>query len=521
MSVISPSARRRPSRAGSVAALATILLLPMVALVSLAAPATASGGADPGLGGNVSVGGNRGTGGPTGGGEKEGASNPYSGSAGPRVAVPSNAYYDEGRGFFPSQPPGSIGCTGGSCTDGSRTYHYRGQCNGSTAWGPYIGWEWAISGYWYTGDHDYEDTAAGDDLATTKLEITSGGYGCIEPPRYQDRGPYACPWEATAEVMGRKPFTWQTLDSTTQATDFQRSAGYSGDDTYNPNLCDSEFTLPYSKSFSEWGRYELKMTGFTRSCMYRVYSTVNAQTGQKPRNYMHSCSAPIPAAWDNDRLQIFCANGANPNGYTKDWSGNWQFTTADCPAGEPGSLWGCFPQGGAPKGLSPKFAGVSNQGRFEVLDDGKDRPARWNQPDPWGVKKVFEETKKTRLLYDQGTPFRAGKKPWDNTQPFVVTPQVDVFTSGWDVRGTAANKSTWDLNFQGSGLKGDPWTAHPQWYFEALFPHTEVTIESITTGAGGTSYTVSTKTVYLREDATCEGQPIALDAHRARNQSIW
>lgn len=503
---------RRDSLAAGIAVLLSLLIMSV-------ATALPDGGGD--IGGGVDLPGD-GTGGGGNGGDTGNPGTP-GGPGGPTPGgngggLPDNYTVESGHWWAPGGPPGRIGRN--LLPIGGIGYlHWNGGagwssdlsgagCAGSTQWGNFIGGEW-----WFAYSTLVEDASvAGDDNSTAPHMIVhettrAGAYTCYDPPHYNDAS-VQCPHSGKAILRGNNPFSWRVIASPPRELSPFAAGGMN-----DPALCNQDYSFSFNKQISDYGRYQLDVTGRSVSCTIRTYTTPNKRTGSIPPPEVVRCGAPHVTVSVSPRLQVFCPDP----GYSRNWSGNWLFTTEDCenaPVSQ--AIWGCFPQGGDRAGGDPLFANRhSATNRFEVLDDGRPRPLRWDAPNPWGVASIFNDTKRTRLQYMSGQPFREGSPVTSPDQPFVTAPPAGTWVDGWRIAG---GRSQYAAAFQSAGGADDsPWVARPQWYFEGMFPVTQVTITGIDMPSG--TPVVETSTVLKRLAATCTGKPVSIDVYRARSSS--
>lgn len=325
-------------------------------------------------------------------------------------------------------------------------------------------------------------------------------YTCLKPAKYKDTR-VTCAYSAGAKAEG--PFNNPNTPSRVLLNSGPVLTAFVKNGMKSLAQCTAGFRQSFSVKTSDYGRYKMTATGTATACVYRDYYAPNERTGVQPADTIVGCSGQFPFAVAQAKWQLFCPKP----GWSADWSGSHSFTTQECLASS-NPTWTCGPQ----VNQFPTYAGASAKATVSVIDDGKNRLAQWSTPVPTGVKNLRD--KSFRLDYLSGTPFRTGKSAGADTQPFVTTPKADSWATGFAGASTAKGKSGANINFQASGLPGQPWKAQPQWRFTGDFTVKQVTVTSVDwrTGAMTTSVTNVTKTM----SATCTGQPISIDAKRAR-----
>ena len=494
-----------------------ILTMFMVIVLSFLSLGPAFGGILDNVG---STGGNSGggyTGG--GGGSSSGGSNSSgggggTGGTGSGSGLSQAVRTESGSGFYPSRPPASLRpaisilpgsnvsiprWNGGS---GWRSDINGFSCAGSTPYGNYIGWTWRVS---YIVETLTAQGAVGESGVTS---ITSANYTCIEPPNFTESQVW-CAWQIGARITGpyRNPRVSAEvlLDRTVNAR-FVSTRSVRDCDNYTFRNFDVKDPV-------EYGRYLSVARGYQVACTLRNYTTRDKRTGSVPATEIRNCNTSRTRLYSRNtvRAQLFCPRP----GFALNWGGNHTYTAEECLTGDPGR-WNCGPT----VNRTPTFAGRKAD-PVQVLDDGEVRKVRWGILNPRNVRNITD--KYTRLQFLEGTPYRRdaagnGLAPNSSRQPFVTSPKLNSWTSGW--RGTASGSTgtTFDVRFFEAGETGEPWRARPQWSFSGSVPATAVRIESFDWQTGTMNY--STYTTRLRvEDVKCTGQPMSANVFRARNSS--
>lgn len=393
--------------------------------------------------------------------------------------------------------PGSLG-TGPTFIPGSVDAYYSGSnyCGGSrtTQWGKYIGVQVSQAGRMkddlQNGNGAYKDQTLSD-------------YECIHPPHYEET-PITCAYSAGAKATG--PYNNPTVPAKVFYNSGPVLSAFVRGGSKSVSLCTSGMTQNFNASATDYGRYKIEATGKATACTFRQYTTADARTGRVPADVIVGCRGQFPFAVGSAKYQLFCPKP----GFSIDWSGNHTFTTQECLSASAASqTWSCGPQT-AQKG---SYAGLSNQSsNFTVIDDGKNRSARWNTPVLKGISKA--RAKQARLDWLSGTPFRLNSSAGSSEQPFTVTPKADAWAAGWSGVDKTTGKTGFYVNFQAAGMPSKPWTARPQWKFTGDFTVKKFTVTSVDwrTGKMTTSITNVKKTM----SATCTGQPVSINSTRAR-----
>jgi hypothetical protein len=457
--------------------------------------------------GTIGTGGN----GPNPGGSHGNPGTPGTGGSGSQLPV---GYWSRGdQGYFETgaRPPAQIGGRGGAWTDDSNVYHYQGKCDGNITWQdangrtyrePHLGWSWWLIGY-TDRDHIDDDPSDGVDFGSKKKAV-SGGYECIEPPRYYDTT-YRCAAYADAYLIGPIYNSDTTVQDPRRDYDRQLSA-FEKSGRRDVSKCQDE-SFYFGESPRPWGQYQMVGQLHSRRCTIRTYYTPDARTGRIPSPEVLACAGPTPSPVVRDWLELFCEA---PYVHTR-WHrpGTHSFTTADCMGG--GSTWDCGPQ----VSQKPTFAGRRG-GPFEVLDDGKQRRAAWATVQPTGDLRNIRQRRAALLLEHGSSPVRAGESKNGSNQPYFTNPKNESTFSGWRGAATGSSNTAWDLAFLAPGEAGHPWAAAPRWTFKADFLSY---IPDITWDLGAGSYTYELAPVWITAPAKCDGQPVEVDVHRARNSS--
>lgn len=429
-----------------------------------------------------------------------GTGTPGAGTGGPSSGLGPGAgnmtYSTTNYYWFPAQRgsvPSSLG-TDGTYLPGSVTASFASTaCAGgrTTQWGPYVGVSTYQQGTWR------------DDLQNSGQPWrtqTVSTYDCKSPAKYND-SPVTCAYSAGARAVG--PYGNPSVPSRTLLDSGPILTAFVKGGSKSLSLCTQGFQQSFNVSSSDYGRYQISANGRATACVYRDYYAPNERTGVQPPDQIVGCSGQFPFAVGSARWQQFCPNP----GWTLDWSGSHSFTNAECLTSS-SPTWTCGPQ----IRQYGTYAGLPATGAVNVIDDGKNRKVQWNTPVLTGIKNARE--KGMRLDYQSGTPFRLGVGPGSSLQPFTAKPAADSWGTGWYGTTTSKGKSAWDLNFQAAGLPGKPWTARPNWKFKGEFTVKQVTVKAIDWRTG--QMTTSVSNVQKTMSATCTGQPVSINAYRAR-----
>jgi hypothetical protein len=390
--------------------------------------------------------------------------------------------------------PRSLGA-GPSFVQGYAVAYYTGSNNcgaKTTPWGAYVGVKTTQA-----GKQDQEALQNGN--PRFKKQTTSR-YTCLEPPRYKDTTSN-CAAYATSTAKG--PYRNPTVAATTFFNSGQINSPFVKGGKKKPSLCTTGMSLTFAAGSPHYGQYQMDSKIYSIACTIRTYTTKHARTGKIPPTEVRGCSAPFLRQAVTGKWQQFC----QAPGYALNWSGSRSYTADECASSTSG-LWTCGPQ----INQWPTWAGLAANRPVSVIDDGKNRLARWNSPSLTGITGV--RNKLVRLDYRSGTPFRAGKGANADTQPFVTAPAADQWANGWAGVSKANGKSDWNVNFQAAGMPGQPWTSVPQWKFTGDFLVKQVTVTGVTMPGGKLTTKVTNKRATMT--ATCTGKPLQVNATRAR-----
>ena len=330
-------------------------------------------------------------------------------------------------------------------------------------------------------------TNPGDDELPAKKLAESGGYECIPPAKYADI-PVQCATRATAEVTKKRPIAGAPDNLGEKKSPFSKG----GQDSLTE--CTKSWEFQFSKSgIKEWGAYELTGRVFVKNCVWRDYYSKDPKEQSTPQDYMtcpnndHVKNPPL-----TDKVEIFCPGDdlADPQAWyhLDEFHNNKHLFTAERCGDNGTQQWTCGPPS------KPSFDGKEMQGPFEVVDDGRVRPATWDQPDLGGIV-IKDSVHATQTVLDfekDSTPFRVGYDFNGPTQPFTVTPDLNATLPNWHAASpNNSGKTRWDIAYFAAGMADTPvqdrsWRARPEWRFTADF-RTKV-VDTITLGLQENGY---------------------------------
>jgi hypothetical protein len=520
----SPVQPTRSFRLGSVLS-AFVLLAAFVAALPLTLASPAFAGECPitgcvttgndGNGGQGDVNPNQDQGG---GSEETETYTPGSGDGGSGGVVTPGTWTWAGKAWLPTEPPtpmGGTGFRGKLWSPDSNVYRWSSvnRCAG-TAWTDpngkaygFLGTSWFLSG---THRPPYIDEGS-EDIIPDTYTATAGGYECIEPPKYRIE-----PWDCILGANGAYKGPMMNGESPVRPSrevkfEYEQSDFVQGGKRSLTDCRKSQKFNFETPSLKFWGQYEIGAQAQMQTCEYYEYFTINQRTGTWNQNYLDCRGGP--KYWVNpadDRVELFCPppHLHKPGG---EWHTDHSYNAEDCKGG-PGATWTCGPV------PTPVFNGrTSPNGKFEVLDDGKDRRLKWDRPAISGDVRNIENRTVNLALGRDVSPFRAGETTNGSRQPFKVVPDVDEWRSGWRQAMPADNNSEtgWDMAFMAPGVPGKPFAVTPRWAFQAEFLTQRVSNVRIDPFTNQTFFTF--EDYWYTADASCPGAPAELDVYRARN----
>ncbi|WP_141786857.1 hypothetical protein [Oryzihumus leptocrescens] len=320
----------------------------------------------------------------------------------------------------------------------------------------------------------------------------SARYTCLYPPRYTDQ-PINCAVALSATIDRSGNPNW-ALDgrvaSRSAATAFSRSHALSD--------CGGSWRLDLAVPLDAWGRYSASAVSTAVSCIERVFTSPDPHTGRiPPAVIVGACSAPFTVSPASARAQSDCVRAAR-QGW--DYSRDWSFTTADCPAGRSPAKCAV---GGTPTLLLPTGA-VVRLAHLQMMDDGRHLTATWPTPKVTGSTRVYSTS--TTLERVSGTPWK-GQAPLDE-QPFVAdlgSPRTGLIPGPWS--------EAW----QSAGSPGKPTVTHLRYRVDAEWATTEGVITGLDTRTGAVS--VGSRPGTVRARGVCLSGPLAVDVYYARNSN--
>lgn len=307
-----------------------------------------------------------------------------------------------------------------------------------------------------------------------------------------------CGWDVGG--VGQGPTTLTSMIGSAPTVTFPRSQTPFANGDHSEGACAASWAASWSLPLQGLGYWQIQAQGTQASCSWRE------SQGFAPR--FLGCSGPIALPTRFYKATTWCGGqDLSQWVYNADAGGpNDLFSLNRCV----NSAWSC-----AISNPTPTYDALGLGPVFEIHDDGKNRLASWEQPRLSGVSNVSSQ--RMRLNYLSGTPFRTGQAAWGSTQPFVATPQIGSWVSGWQGKEGTAGHSGWLINWQQAGYPGKPWTAQPQWTFTGTITYqgTVITGLELRTGALTVGHVPQTTTA----PGSCVATPIQVNVVRARTSN--
>jgi len=331
----------------------------------------------------------------------------------------------------------------------------------------------------------------------TDLEITRTALTCLYPPGFRDSN-LAVVVQSTASVSIVTPVN-KVLKTATSFSAWGRG-DHSINAVYNSSTFASVNLIP-----SQYGRYQAVAQTVMQNITVRHYLGKNPLTKEVIPDEIVSFGGTWTSNPSGQRGQLNC------QGWQSNWSGAWNWTSADCQAGGPGAstpTYQCAANGSTTVNNVPAS-------QVDLFRDGREIPISWGgSPGISGNGVTNVAGLSTRLLRS-GTP--SGQL--NNTSEVSLSlpgGNIDLLSApnSGQTKFVSGVQQNWIGRFWWASTAGQPTVLTPEWNFSATFTVNSVKIVGIDQDGNWQIVPVQT---HVDSTGSCTGASVSLNISRATN----